>query len=180
MRRITKRVEQPDAELDITAFMNLMIVLVPVLLMSMVFNHITVLELNLPDLSGGSASDSGENKQLEVVIRENDIQVYYPSQALIATVEKIEQPVAEDSDETILDYDYERLSSVMQAVKKQIIESEPEKRDVLILSEPDINYQSIVSTMDTVRSYTSVVVTDVVEIELFPSISLGDAPEVVK
>lgn len=180
MRRLTKRVEQPDAELDITAFMNLMIVLVPVLLMSMVFNHITVLELNLPDLTGGTTSDSGDNKQLEVVIREDDIQVFYPSQALIATVDKIQVPAEDEGAEPTISYDFDKLSTVMQAVKKQLIQSDPEKRDVLILSEPQIDYQAIISTMDTVRSYTSVVVTDVVEVELFPSISLGDAPEVVQ
>ncbi len=35
-------------DLDITPFMNLMIVLVPVLLLNMVFAHTSVLELNFP------------------------------------------------------------------------------------------------------------------------------------
>jgi len=38
-----KRRDQDEADLDITPFMNLMIVLVPVQLMSMVFSQITVL-----------------------------------------------------------------------------------------------------------------------------------------
>ena len=46
MRRHRK--PQEATELDITSFMNLMIILVPVLLVSMVFNQVTVLELNLP------------------------------------------------------------------------------------------------------------------------------------
>ena len=37
-----------EAELDITAFMNLMIVLVPILLLGMVFSRITVVEVTLP------------------------------------------------------------------------------------------------------------------------------------
>lgn len=180
MRRITKRVSQPDAELDITSFMNLMIVLVPVLLMSMVFNHITVLELNLPDLTGGGSTAPGENKQLEVVIREDNIQVFYPSDALIATVEKIEIPSEEEGQEATVDYDFDRLSAIMQEVKRQIQKVDPEKRDVLILSEQDVEYQTLVTTMDTVRSFSTVEVASLVEVELFPAISLGDAPEIRK
>jgi len=40
----------------------------------------------------------------------------------------------------------------------------------------DINYQTIVSAMDTVRSFKTVVAASVVDGELFPEISLGDAP----
>jgi biopolymer transport protein ExbD len=42
-----------DAELDITSFMNLMIVLVPVLLLSLVFNQMRVLQVQLPLLRVG-------------------------------------------------------------------------------------------------------------------------------
>ena len=59
----------------------------------------------------------------------------------------------------------------MQEVKRQL----PEKRDVLVLSEPNIDYQNLVFTMDAVKSYKTVVATSVVEIELFPEISLGDS-----
>ena len=62
-----RRKRQVEAELDITSFMNLMIILVPVLLMSMVFSHITVLELKLPDASTSSDSNNKENQQLELV-----------------------------------------------------------------------------------------------------------------
>jgi len=44
------------AELDVTPFMNLMIVLVPVLLLSMVFTHTTVIELNFPTGEGSEAA----------------------------------------------------------------------------------------------------------------------------
>jgi biopolymer transport protein ExbD len=42
-RHIIRRVH-PAAELNITAFMNLMVVLVPFLLMTAVFSHITILD----------------------------------------------------------------------------------------------------------------------------------------
>ena len=37
-----------EVELDITAFMNLMIVLVPILLLGMVFSRITEVDVTLP------------------------------------------------------------------------------------------------------------------------------------
>ena len=46
MRRMKKA--KKDADLDITSFMNLMIVLVPVLLLNMVFTQTMVLDIKLP------------------------------------------------------------------------------------------------------------------------------------
>ena len=48
MSKRTARMRHPAAELNITAFMNLMVVLVPFLLMTAVFTQITVLDLKLP------------------------------------------------------------------------------------------------------------------------------------
>jgi biopolymer transport protein ExbD len=161
----TKRREQEETDLDITPFMNLMIVLVPVLLMSMVFSHITILQLNLPDLTGSVTQSAEKNRQLEVVVRKNSLEVYYPSGVLLKSIEAKQ---TEDGDKL----DYEKLSLVLQEIKKQL----KDKTDVLLLSEADVSYQSLVSTMDTIRGFKTVVATSAVEVELFPEISLGDAP----
>ena len=162
-RRHSRRGHQ-EVELDITSFMNLMIILVPVLLMSMVFSHITVLDLKLPDLAQ-SGSNSDEKKQLEVVIRDSHIDVNYPQGIVLKRIENTEEG-----------HDFTMLSSVLQEVKRQLRDKEIEKRNILILSEPDTSYQAIVSTMDTARSFTTVVAASAVQAELFPEISLGDAP----
>ncbi|MGS2722964.1 biopolymer transporter ExbD [Porticoccus sp. GXU_MW_L64] len=162
-RRHSRRGFQ-EAELDITSFMNLMIILVPVLLMSMVFSHITVLDLKLPDLNQ-AGSNSDEKKQLELVIRDTYIDVNYPQGITLKRIENTEEG-----------HDFQLLSSVLQEVKRQLRDKEIEKRDILILSEPDTSYQAIVSTMDTSRSFTTVVAASAVQAELFPEISLGDAP----
>ena len=162
-----------EAELDITSFMNLMIILVPVLLMSMVFSHVSVLELTLPDLAS-SPSESKEEKKnevLEVIIEEDALQVNYPAGAPVKRVPKI---VNEESGE--LEHDFKLLSSVLQEVKRMLKTQGIDKKDILVLSQPDTDYQTIIQAMDTVRSYKAVVVASVVEAELFPSISLGDAP----
>ena len=73
-----KRPTKQVAELDITSFMNLMIVLVPVLLMMMVFSRITVLELSLPQLGEASQIDiDDKNQQLELLVRRDGIEVYF-------------------------------------------------------------------------------------------------------
>ena len=48
MRRSRHRRNKEPAELQITAFMNLMVVLVPFLLITAVFSQMAVLDLNLP------------------------------------------------------------------------------------------------------------------------------------
>ena len=49
------RNKQP-MELDVTTFLNLMVVLVPFLLITAVFSRITIVELTLPSSSGGSSA----------------------------------------------------------------------------------------------------------------------------
>lgn len=159
-RRKHKRLKQ-DAELDITAFMNLMIVLVPVLLLSMVFAHTTVLELNFPELNQSVLPEELKEEQLQLLIREQGFEVASSKAGLLKRIPKLEQ-----------EFDFSALSEALQAIKKLV----PEKQDITILLEPDIDYQTLVSAMDTTRSYKAVVVTDVVDAALFPDISLGDAP----
>lgn len=170
MRR--SKFKNRDAELDITSFMNLMIILVPVLLMSMVFSHISVLDLKLPDLASDSIqTDEPKKEALELVITESELVINYPAGAPLKRIPKIED---EETGELV--YDFKLLSMVLQEVKRKLKDQDVDKDDILILSQPDTDYQTIVSSMDTVRSFKAVVAASVVEAELFPVISLGDAP----
>ena len=71
------------AELNITAFMNLMVILVPFLLITAVFSRLAVLELNLP----GSSTEPAEQQelvfQLEVIVRQDKIEVGDRNQGLL-------------------------------------------------------------------------------------------------
>ena len=165
-----KHSRNKDADLDITSFMNLMIVLVPVLLMMMVFSRITVLELTLPELSDGSAQSDVKNQQLELVVRKQNIAVYYPQGSLVKEI----PANAADNDQ---EYDYQALQDILKQIKQALINKGIEKKAATLLLEEDIPYQVIVALMDTTRSYKEVLVTSVVDAELFPEISLGDAPD---
>jgi len=176
--RLRRKFYREEAELDITSFMNLMIILVPVLLLSMVFARTTVLDLKLPDINAGSESlENNENLVLEVVIRPDYMDVNYPAGTLL---KRLPKRVSEGVHDTEMvkneSHDFELLSLVLQETKRQLAEKGIDKRDILLLSEPDTSYQILVSTMDAIRSYKALVVTDVVDAVLFPDISLGDAP----
>jgi len=164
-RRHTHK-HRTEAELDITSFMNLMIILVPVLLMSMVFARITVLDIQLPKSASAEASEDEPPRQLELVLREDYVRVNFPAGAPLRTIEHLETG----------EPDFTALSELLKDVKVELENQGIEKDDIVILSEPDTSYQTLVSAMDTVRSFKAVVAASEVDAELFPRIALGDAP----
>lgn len=164
--RIKRRFKE-DPDLDITSFMNLMIILVPVLLMSMVLARTTVLDLKLPDMADSSTPPTEEPpQQLELIIRADKFEVNYPAGIKLKWVEKTADG----------QHDFALLATVLQETKRLLEDKGLRKKDIYILSEKDTDYQTLVSTMDTARSFKAVVAANVVDAELFPEISLGDAP----
>jgi biopolymer transport protein ExbD len=149
------------ADLNVTPFMNLMIVLVPVLLLSMVFTHTTVIDLNFPAGDAASGELDPNAIHLEVAVY-NDRLVVADGRGGV-----IKQVPAQDGE-----HNYAELSLVMQELKRRM----PEKEDITVLLQEDTSYQTLVSVMDKVRSYPTVQALDVVQAELFPVISLGDTP----
>ncbi len=162
MRRKHRRLTS-DPELDITAFMNLMIVLVPVLLLSMVFTHRSVLDLNFPAGQSESASELPETLQLQVIIRPDALMLADSKAGLIKKVDKLSD-----------NHDFKTLQDMLKQIKARM----PDKKDITILPEKDTSYQTLVSTMDAVRSFPAVVAANLVDAELFPDISIGEAQPV--
>ena len=64
------------------------------------------------------------------------------------------------------------LSDLLIKIKQQF----PDKQNISILLEPNIPYDALVQTMDTVRVVDVVEMASVVKKELFPLIAIGDAP----
>ena len=161
MRR-RRRINKQDAELDITSFMNLMIVLVPVLLLGLVFSQVRILNLQLPVAAqeqDQTATD--EPKTLELVINTTGFELNYPSGILLKKFNKIDEK-----------YDFLLLSKYLQDLKLTFQQNNIEKNDILLLLAPEVDYQTIVTAMDTVRSFKAVVAANLVDAELFPQISL--------
>ena len=160
-----RRAPATEAELDITAFLNLMIVLVPILLLGMVFSRITVIDVTLPEAALGEADP--EQQQLEVIIREGGMRVDFPSGIRLREIPRDDEG----------EQDFAMLSLVLQEVKRQLTEKGIEKRDITLLPEAEVDYQTIVSAMDTVRSFKALVAASVVDAALFPQVAFGDAPQ---
>lgn len=164
MRRLRARQEEA-ADLDMTPFISLLVALVPFLLVSVVFSHITVLDLKLPNAAGPGIASEDQNEEVELILRSDHLEVNYPRGTLVKKI-----------DDANGAHDFVLLSSVLQEVKRQLRDHSIDKKSITILSEPDTSYQTIVSTMDTVRSYKTTIATSVVDAELFPDIAFGDAP----
>lgn len=156
-----KRGRQETPGLDVTTFLNLMVVLIPFLLISAVFSRVTILELTVPTSAGGSALNM-PNFAIEVIVRKAGLE--------IANGSSVEAAIPKKDDQ----YDVDMLSKMLMRLKARY----PEKEDATVLMEPEIEYNYLVQIMDVVRGAE-------VQVEgseepgkmvLFPEISIGDAP----
>lgn len=157
-----RRRNTETAELNITAFMNLMVILVPFLLITAVFSRLAILELNLPGSSTEPADPQDQVFMLEIIVRTDKIEVGDRHQGLLGVY-----PNLPDGG-----YDYDALSEKLADLKRRY----PKKTDASILLEQDIEYDTLVQVMDRVRVAEDIEDEAVVRSDLFPDISIGDAP----
>lgn len=156
-----RRTKENVYEIDVTTFLNLMVVLVPFLLITAVFSRLTIVELNLPSTAGSAVSDA-DNFRVEVIVREAGIEIGNGT-ATIATIPKKED-----------EYDLETLSDFMVELKLDY----PRHDAASVLMETQIPYDYLIQVMDIVRS-VEVPVENTEDYELFAlfsEISVGDAP----
>ena len=157
-----RRRNTEPVELNITAFMNLMVILIPFLLMTAVFSRLTILELNLPGSSTESVDPQDQVFQLEIIVRKDKIEVGDRNQGLLGIYPNSEAG----------DYDYDALSVKLVELKNRY----PEKTEASILLESDIEYNTLVQVMDRVRVEEEIAEDSIIRNDLFPDISIGDAP----
>ncbi len=137
-------------ELQITAFLNLMVILIPFLLVTAVFARITAIELTLPVES--KASQPGDKAtpvqrlNLTVSISENEITILSNGTSLMVF-----------SRDEKGSYNFNGISKFLLQLKQQY----PEEKGAVVLSRPSISYKTLVETIDAVR-------------EGFPDVSLGE------
>ena len=160
-RHHNKRRMQETHELDVSTFLNLMVVLVPFLLISAVFSRVTIMELSVPTSAGGAESNK-PNFSIEVIVRKAGLEIANGSFVEAAIPKKDEQ------------YDLDMLSKILKRLKERY----PEKEDATVLMEPEIEYNYLIQIMDAVRgAQVQVKGSDEVgKMVLFPNISIGDAP----
>ena len=156
-----RRLRKTAAHLEITAFINLIVVLVPFLLSTAVFTRLSVVELSLPAQNSGLEQLKAENLQLEIVVRLDSLEVGDRIGGLIKSLPN-----------TPTGADVRALSALVQQIKTRF----PDQTAATVMAEPNTSYDTLVQVMDAVRSARVADGAKLVRADLFPAISIGDAP----
>lgn len=159
-RRRVKRME--STEIDLTPYMNLLVVLAPFLLITAVFTRLAVLEIYLPPPASAELMSKlpspEEQLVLTISITEKGL-VVANGNKIISFV----QPTSKG-------HDLQALSNVLQQIKARF----PTVDNAIILSKPDIAYDELVQVMDATRVAFVVLEGRKTSYSLFPNISLGE------
>ena len=157
-----RRRSKENLELDMTTFLNLMVVLVPFLLITAVFSRIMIVELDVPSGAGGTSVDEPPFR-IEVIVRQDGLQLT-DGKVVIASLPMLQE-----------EYDLATLSDHVVALKQE----HPDANGASVLLEPEIEYDHLIQVMDAVRSASVPVEgsdVDMTMLALFTEISIGDAP----
>jgi len=158
-----RRLRKGSEALEVSAFINLIVVLIPFLLSTAVFSNMSVVDLTLPAKSANYEGLKENDLKLEVVIRHDALEVGDKLGGLI-------QRIPNSPDGTV---DTTTLNGVMFVVKNKF----PDVTAASVLPEPNIPYDTVIHVMDAMRTgKTANGGTTVVDVDLFPAISIGDAP----
>src|SRR5437870_4612076 len=160
-RKLERHSRKP-AELLLVPMIDIFTVLVTFLLMTAVFSRTVILQLNLP-ASQTEFREPPPGLQLEVMVRKDLLQVADRNTGPLATLPN-----------TPTGPNYDGLTDYLKRVKAKF----PEKTDASILLEPDTTYDTVIQIMDRVRVFEVKEGLNTVQAELFPDISMGDAPAI--
>ncbi|WP_086931513.1 ExbD/TolR family protein [Agarilytica rhodophyticola] len=169
--RKRKRMET-TVELNITAFMNLMVILVPFLLITAVFSRMTVLELNLPALD--AKAEEKENPkvdlQLQVLITKDTLIVQDPNVGPFKTIARNDNGAPFDDIQRKV---WKPFGEILLTLKTRF----PEKQNIALLMDRGVSYKTMIAVMDRVRSIDVVQAASLETVVLFPQVSIGDIPQ---
>jgi len=149
-------------DLNIVPMIDMMVILVFFLLFTAVFSNTNIIELNLP-APNSSVPDLPKGLQLEIIVRHTGIEIADRNSGVLRSLPKKDG-----------DHDYAGLSEYLQFVKSKY----PTVLAASVLLEQDIQYEVLVQTMDNVRLWQMDDKPKYTKVELFPDISVGDAPVV--
>jgi biopolymer transport protein ExbD len=158
-KKLARKKRRPS-ELLLVPMIDIFTVLVTFLLMTAVFSRTVILELNLP-AQQAQVPDLPKGLQLEVLVLKDRLVVADRGTGPLATFPNVTSG-----------HDYESLATFLKRVKAKF----PEKLDATLLLERDTPYDTLVQVMDRVRVFEAKDGARSVQAELFPDISIGDAP----
>ena len=147
-------------DINIVPMLDIFTILLFFLIFTAVFSKTHIVEMNLPAQSSEPLS-LPEGLVLEIVVRKDGLMVQDKNSGPL-------QPFPN----TDSGYDFDGLNSFLTRVKAKF----PEMKAATVLLEQNIPYDTIIATMDAVKSYEGTLDGQPARGELFPQISLGDAP----
>ena len=153
--RPSQRRSRPSYILDLNMapLLSLFVALIPMLLLTAMFQSVGIVNLYLPTLEEAllqdNAGDPSQDFTLAVTVTLSEISLMKDQEVLLT--EAIENGLKLD-----------RLIGELVTLKEEF----PEKRDAVLLLDGEILYETIIDIMDAVRV--------VGDRELFPDISLAD------
>ncbi len=127
-----------DTDVNLTAVMNIFLILIPFLLLTATFMRIAVLELTLPSLD--RARQTTVQKQESVVL--NILQIQEDGFALNSPKLKFPKLGKKNGE-----YNWEALAGQLRRVKEKY----PQSQDIIISPEDKIRYETIITVMDRCR-----------------------------
>lgn len=129
-----RRYRESNVELDLTAFMNLMVIMIPSLLVNAVFTQVSVLSVDQPGDSAPLSAQALEKPTLTL-----DVAVY-PDRFVVTN--RGQGQLAE-----IAGHDYAQLNKALIEVKK----SYPNVSSATLRVEETVKYQEIIYSIDAIR-----------------------------
>jgi biopolymer transport protein ExbD len=147
-------------DINIVPMLDVMVILTFFLIFTAVFSRTSILEVHLPGPAARAAAQV-PTLELEVIVRRGGIEVADRNTGVLTSLPAIEAG-----------QDVVRLSAYLGQLKARF----PDKADATLLVAEDVDYDTIVQVMDAVRMRQSTTGARVTRTELFPQISLGDAP----
>jgi biopolymer transport protein ExbD len=132
--RKRRRNRETEAQLDLTAFMNLMVIMIPSLLINAVFTQVNVLNVDQPGDGAPQSASAAIKPPLTL-----DIGVY-PDKIVINNR-------GQGQIKEIAGHDFSQLNTALVDVKKQY----PTVNSATLRIEETVTYQDIISTIDAVR-----------------------------
>ncbi len=133
-KRHKRTLTEVAKDLEILPLMNLFVVLIPMLLLSAVFLEMSVVRMSPPAESAEGPDDPGDKLMLAVTITPK----HYVVEGIDIGTTRVKR---DDVGGT------EQLRSTLE----QISMEHPENKNVMILSEPETKYETIVQVMDITR-----------------------------
>jgi biopolymer transport protein ExbD len=149
-----------EAPINLVPMIDILTVLVLYLLVGSIASHLAILQLKLPSPDALPPPDQPP-LALHVVVRKNLLEVG----DLGGSVQQF--PAQAEG------HDLASLSSLLAQIKERA----PHETSITLLVEPDVPYDTLIQVMDAVRVLPNGAVGPNASREMFPGISIGDAPD---